>query len=199
MGATQRQRLAPEERRVLLLDVAEASFGATGYANSGLAEIAEAAGVSKTLLYHYFPDGRPELDRAVVERLADGAIDALRTAARAPHPPRRRLAGLVDALITFLEAHPGALRLVVLEPLGSGDPTVVGQAVAVRARLAAELAGVLAGEAQPLERTTAAATASLATLLAVCELHAAGTLDGDEARSLAVDLMVGGLEGLDLI
>lgn len=199
MGAAPRQRLDPEARRQLLLDAAEATFADKGYPQTGLAEIAEAAGVSKTLLYHYFPDGRPELYQAVVARHADDLLDAVCAAARAPHGPRARLTGLIDALVTFVEGHPGALRLVVLEPWGSGDPGVIGQAVAVRARLSAELASVLTVASQPLDRTTAAASASLATLLSVCEQRVAGSLDGEAARTLAVELVTGGLDGLELL
>lgn len=199
MGAAERKRLSPEARRELLLDAAEGIFATHGYTGSGLAEIAEAAAVSKTLLYHYFPDGRPELYRAVVTRLTAAALADLHDVARAPLSPRLRLRGLVDGLLAFFETHPAAYRLVILEPWGSGDVEVVGQATAVRARLAAELSMVLAGGGAPVADTVAVATASIGTILAVCEQRVVGTLDGEQARDLAEALLVDGLSGLGLV
>jgi len=200
MGAApQRRRLDPVARRELLLDAAEEIFVARGFAQSGLAEVADAAGVSKTLLYHYFPDGRPELYRAVVSRLSSAAVDELAASARAPVSAERRLTLFVDALIGFFERHPAAYRLVILEPWGTGDPGVVGQATAVRARMASELTGVLATAGQPLVTTTAAATAALGALLALCEQRVMGSLSGEQARAIGEGLTRDGLRGLGLV
>lgn len=196
MGEAQRQRLAPEARRVLLLDAAESTFAAHGYTQSGLAEIADAAGVSKTLLYHYYPDGRPELYREVVERLAADVLDRVREAAGAPVSPARRFSSVVDALLAFFEEHPTAYRLVILEPWGSGDPSVIGQATAVRMRLASEVAGVLAASGLPADDIAAASAATVGALLHLVELEASGAIDAPRARSVADAFVQGGIAGL---
>src|SRR5688500_174586 len=97
--STSTPRLAPEERRELLIDAALEPFAARGYTQAGLAEVAKLSGVSKTLLYHYFPEGRPELYREVMDRLLDQLIDGVRAAVRAPTSTDRRLEGLVAALL----------------------------------------------------------------------------------------------------
>ena len=49
-----RDRKAPEQRRTELLDAAASVFIARGVDGASMADIAEAAGVVKGLLYHYF-------------------------------------------------------------------------------------------------------------------------------------------------
>ncbi|HET6775541.1 MAG TPA: TetR/AcrR family transcriptional regulator [Acidimicrobiales bacterium] len=193
------RRLAPGERRALLIGAAEETFASRGYTQAGLAEVASLAGVSKTLLYHYFPDGRPELYREVMDRLVAQVVDAVRTAARMPTSPQRRLADLVAALVDYFEQHPDAYRLLILEPWGSGDPSVVGQAMAVRARLASELNGLLAASGQPVPVTMAGGAAAMGAVLHVCELAMAGQVTAEQAVDLAQRFVAGGLGALDLI
>jgi AcrR family transcriptional regulator len=195
----QAQRLAPAERRALLIDAAEATFASRGYTQAGLAEVATHAGVSKTLLYHYFPDGRPELYREVMERLVAQVVDVFNDAVRAPTSIQERLAGVVAGLLAYFEANPDAYRLLILEPWGSGDAGVVGQAMAVRARLAGELNRLLAPAGQPLAITMAGSAAALGVLLHLCELWMAGQLDGETAVDAAQRFIAAGLSALDLL
>jgi AcrR family transcriptional regulator len=193
------RRLAPEERRALLVAAAEQTFASRGYTQAGLAEVATLAGVSKTLLYHYFPDGRPELYREVMDRLAGDVVEAVQAAVRAPVSTERRLAALVEALLAYFSQHRDAYRLLILEPWGSGEPAVVGQAMAVRARLAGELSGLLAAAGQPLPVTMAGAAAALGALLHVCELCLADQLTDEQAVEVAQRFVLAGLKGLDLV
>lgn len=198
MAGAQARRLAPEERRALLIGAARETFAARGYTQAGLAEVAALAGVSKTLLYHYFPDGRPELYREVMERLVGQVVEAVRSAVRTPTARDRRLDDLVAALLGYFEDHPDAYRLLVLEPWGSGDPSVVGQAMAVRARLAGELNALLAPAGQPLPVTMAGGAAAMGALLHVCELAMADQVSREQAIDVAQRFLRGGLDALDL-
>jgi AcrR family transcriptional regulator len=199
VAEAQARRLAPERRRALLIGAAEETFASRGYTQAGLAEVAALAGVSKTLLYHYFPDGRPELYREVMERLVGQVLEAVRSAVRTPTPPDRRLSDLVAALLGYFDDHPDAYRLLVLEPWGSGDPSVVGQAMAVRARLAGELNSLLAPAGQPLPVTLAGGAAAMGALLHVCELTMAGQVSREQAIEVAQGFLRGGLAALDLL
>jgi AcrR family transcriptional regulator len=199
VGEAQTRRLAPEERRALLVTAAEETFAERGYTQAGLAEVATLAGVSKTLLYHYFPDGRPELYREVMDRLVGEVIDAVRAAVRRPLSPEQRLAALVAALLGYFGEHRDAYRLLVLDPWGSGDPSVVGQAIAVRARLAGELNGLLAPAGAPLPVTLAAGSAALGAVLHVCELWLAGQVTDAQALDVAQRFVSAGLDALDLL
>lgn len=193
------RRLAPEERKALLIGAAEQTFVARGYTQAGLAEVAENAGVSKTLLYHYFPDGRPELYRRVMDRLAGEVVGAVRSATQVQAARDRRLADAVTALVTWFEEHPDAYRLLILEPWGSGDPTVVGQAMAVRAQVAGELNALLAPAGQSLEATQVGGAAALGAVLQVCELAMSGQVPLEQAIELGQRFVAAGLGGLDLV
>jgi AcrR family transcriptional regulator len=195
----QTQRLAPAERRALLVAAAREIFADRGYTQAGLAEVAARAGVSKTLLYHYFPDGRPELYREVMEGLVAEAVEAVRTATGAPTSPARRLDRLVAALVAYFTDHPAAYRLLITEPWGSGDPGVVGQAMAIRTRLAREVNALLAHAGETLPVTVVGGAAALGAVLHVCELQLAGQVSGDEATEVAQRFVRGGLTALDLL
>ncbi len=201
MAEAQRQttRLTPKERRVLLIDAAEQTFAERGYTQAGLAEVATLAGVSKTLLYHYFPDGRPELYREVMDRLVGQVVDVVRGATGTPTPAEARLSGFVSALFGYFGQHPDGYRLLILEPWGSGDAGVVGHAVAVRAQMAGELNQLLAPAGEPLARTMAGAAATMGALLHVCELWMAGQITQDQATSTAEQYIRAGLAALDLL
>ena len=53
-----RRRLSPEDRRSELLALGAEVFGQRPYDEVRIDEIAERAGVSRALMYHYFPDKR---------------------------------------------------------------------------------------------------------------------------------------------
>jgi AcrR family transcriptional regulator len=53
-----RRRLSPGARRAELLHAGEAVFTSKPYDDVSIEDIAEAAGVSKNLLYHYFSGKR---------------------------------------------------------------------------------------------------------------------------------------------
>jgi AcrR family transcriptional regulator len=199
VGEPSTRRLAPEERKALLVAAAEETFAARGYTQAVLAEVATLAGVSKTLLYHYFPDGRPELYREVMERLVGDVVEAVQAAVRAPTTTERRLAALVTTVLGYFDERPDAYRLLILEPWGSGDPGVVAQAIAARARLAGELNGLLAAAGQPLPVTMAGSAAALGALFHICELRMAGQLSREEAARSALAFLGAGLEALELV
>ncbi|WP_158610666.1 TetR/AcrR family transcriptional regulator [Lactiplantibacillus garii] len=55
-------------RQEHILDVATELFHRLGYFQTGIAEINRRAGVSKGVFYHYFPDGKLQLVRCVLQR-----------------------------------------------------------------------------------------------------------------------------------
>ena len=65
------RRMAPEQRRAQLVEAAMASAAAHGYAGLSLDDVGERAGVTRNLLYHYFPRGRLDLYLAALERAGD--------------------------------------------------------------------------------------------------------------------------------
>lgn len=62
------RRLSKDARRKQLIAAAMPVVAREGFAEFSLDEVAERADVSRNLLYHYFPDGRADLVRAVAEQ-----------------------------------------------------------------------------------------------------------------------------------
>lgn len=65
-----RRRLKPDERRTELLDVGAEFFAARPYDEVLMEDVAERAGVSRALLYRYFP-GKRELFAAIYQHAAE--------------------------------------------------------------------------------------------------------------------------------
>jgi AcrR family transcriptional regulator len=69
------RRLPREARREQLVEAALGVAARRGFEGLSLEEVAEAAGVTRNLLYHYFPRGRADLVVAVVDRTAARLVD----------------------------------------------------------------------------------------------------------------------------
>jgi len=60
------RKIQAEERRLQILDTALSVFANKGFANTTIKDIADAAGISAGLMYHYFP-GKEQLLESAVE------------------------------------------------------------------------------------------------------------------------------------
>ncbi len=69
------RRLSKEARLEQLVAAALPVVAEQGFADFSLEEIAERADVTRNLLYHYFPRGRPDVVLAVVRRAGDELSD----------------------------------------------------------------------------------------------------------------------------
>lgn len=103
---------APPSSRSKILDVAEALFARSGYAGVGLREVADAAGLSKSALFHHFRS-KAQLYWEVhlrVMRLIRERLDAV---ARAEERPARQLERWIGEVIDVLAEHPPIPRLLL--------------------------------------------------------------------------------------
>jgi len=119
-----RRRLSPDDRRAELLTLGAKVFGERPYDDVRIDEIAELAGVSRALMYHYFPDKRAffaEVVRAEGERL----FDATSTPALPGQTLFDRLRAGVLAYVEYHEQYPHGSWAAYLGP-GRSDPLLVG-------------------------------------------------------------------------
>jgi AcrR family transcriptional regulator len=174
-------RKSPEARRADILASARRVFAVRGYAEAGVAELAESANVSKSLLYHYFPGGRPQLFVHVVNEVLEELTRELRHAARVPFSPQGRLAHLLSAMFTFFDENPGAYRLLFQDPPAWDDPAAEAAALTVRVQITSQLATVLAESDLPPEDVVAASDGILGFTLANVKQCLAGRLDPEHA------------------
>lgn len=175
-----RVRKNPSARRAEIVATAREVFANSGYADSGLAEIASAASVSKGLLYHYFPDGRPQLFVSVMQELLGEFQQRLRQASKVPFSPRTRMEHLLAALYGFFDENPSAYRLLFRDPWVAHDETVEASAIATRVQISSEFAALMATSG-PADDVVAASAGMLGFALANVELCLAGQVDPETA------------------
>ena len=176
-----RVRKNPDQRRAEIVATAREVFAATGYAESGLAEIASAASVSKGLLYHYFPEGRPQLFVSVMQGLLAEFQQRLRQASKMPFSPRTRMEHLLAALFGFFDENPSAYRLLFRDPWVTHDDAVEASAIASRVQISSELATLMAGSGLPADDLVSASSGMLGFALANVELCITGQVDAETA------------------
>jgi AcrR family transcriptional regulator len=174
-------RKSPKVRRADILASARRVFEERGYVESGVAEVAKSAQVSKSLLYHYFPGGRPQLFVRVIDDLVEELTDELRRAARVPFSPQARMTHLLSAIFTFFGEKPAAYRLLFRDPAVSHEPDVESAALTARATIAGELAVVLAESDLAPHDVVAASSGILGFALSNVELCLAGRLEPEHA------------------
>ncbi|GCB43651.1 TetR/AcrR family transcriptional regulator [Streptomyces sp. NL15-2K] len=119
-GGRTRRRLSTEERREQLLSVGARLFSESPYDDVWIEQVAEIAGVSRGLLYHYFPTKR-DFFAAVVERESERM---LRMSQPVPGVPvREQLAAGLDAYLGYVQAHAHGYRAFHRAD-AAGDQTV---------------------------------------------------------------------------
>jgi AcrR family transcriptional regulator len=178
-----RARMSPSARRADL--VAAARGVLTVDSDTGVAEIAQAAQVSKALLYRYFPAGRAELVGAVVADLANELLTQVDQAAGMPFSPAVRLEQMLAAVFAFFAAEPGAYRLLVGPHPDASTPEAAGQTRAARVGLVSSISAVLADGGQTPRDVLAAATGLVGFALATVELCLTGQLAAERAWQLS--------------
>ncbi|MFD8232433.1 TetR/AcrR family transcriptional regulator [Streptomyces sp. NPDC059696] len=102
-----RRRLSTQERREQLLSVGARLFSESPYDDVWIEQVAEIAGVSRGLLYHYFPTKR-EFFAAVVERESERMLRM--TAAVPGVPVREQLGPGLEAFLEYVQAHAHGYR-----------------------------------------------------------------------------------------
>lgn len=128
--ARERARLQVDERRSQLLDLGLQLFTEHTYDELSIDDIARAAGISKGLLYHYFPSKR-DYYVEVVRRAAGHLVEVI-AAVGVDASPDSLLHG-IDAYLDFVEQHARSFTAVMRGGVGS-DAEV--QAIVEAARTA---------------------------------------------------------------
>jgi AcrR family transcriptional regulator len=120
MATPRRSRLSTDARREQLVALGIDIFSERPFDEVSIDDIAAAAGISKGLLYHYFPSKR-DFYVAVIRSAAD-KMQALTE----PDPelaPRERLAAALERYLEYVETHARGYATVLRAGIGS-DPAV---------------------------------------------------------------------------
>jgi AcrR family transcriptional regulator len=119
-----RRRLSPEDRRSELLTLGAEVFGQRPYDEVRIDEIAERAGVSRALMYHYFPDKRAFF-AAVVRAEGERLFEATNTPPQPGLGLFEQLRAGVLAYLEYDEGHPHGAWAAYMG-MGRSDPLLRG-------------------------------------------------------------------------
>ena len=145
------RRLAVDERRRRLLELGARLFSRHTYAELSMSAIAREAGISKALLYHYFPS-KQAFFAATLRQQAEEL--AARTATDPSQPPAEQLVHALDAFLAWVEEN-AAGYAKLLE--GAGTHTEVRELVEqVRSVTADRILAGLSPDAAPAPALRAA-------------------------------------------
>ena len=115
------RRLAPEERKQQILDAARTLFAERAYTTVSTADVAERAGVARSLVHHYF-GGIRELLLAII---MDGAAALVEVRRAGPETPlEERLARNVAAGLDVIAANRETWLAVVVYGGSVDDPDI---------------------------------------------------------------------------
>lgn len=115
---SRRKRLELDERRSQLLGLARRAFATKSYDEVSIDELSQAAGVSKGLLYHYFPSKR-DLYVATVRAAAEQLWE--RTVPDPALPQREQLFRGVDGYLRYVEENAQAFVSLMQSGIGRDD------------------------------------------------------------------------------
>ena len=190
LNSPARTRLDPDSRRQHLLAVGAKLFAEHTYDEVWIDEVARQAGVSRGLLYHYFP-GKRAFFAAILHaegmRLAD---------ATAPNPellPLERLRSGFDAYLDYVEQNPDGYR-AMHRGAPSADPELRAVVQANLDRQGQRLLDAISADREPTDSERLAVHGWLAFLVAVTlRWLERQTPTRTELRDLCIDTLVGAL------
>jgi AcrR family transcriptional regulator len=144
-------RLDVDERRAQLLDLGTGLFTRFSYDELSMARIAREAGISKALLYHYFPSKQAYFTATLQDKAAE--LAAL-TESDPSLPPLEQISSSLDAFLRWVEANGDAYAKLVRS--AAAIPEVREVVDGVREATAHRiLEGIAGGQAPPAQLRTA--------------------------------------------
>jgi len=120
---TRRVRLGSDERRRQILQAATGLFVERPYTEVSITEIAEAAGVARGLLHHYF-DSKRALYLEIVRHLSRASTGAMPSQHARPDADDPSWGRAIDALLTFADANRQGWMATAILGGGEGDQEV---------------------------------------------------------------------------
>ena len=184
------------ERRAQLMESALEVFVAQGYHAAAMDDIADAAGVSKPVLYQHFP-GKLDLYLALLDQHTETVVAAVREALDATTDNKQRVADTIEAYFRFVDEDGGGFRLVFESDLVN-QPEVRERIDGVTLACAEAIGEVIrddAGLPKEQARLLAVGLVGMAQVAARYWLQADGTIPRDAAARLLASLSWRGIGG----
>jgi AcrR family transcriptional regulator len=193
-------RLPRDQRRVQLLDAASEVFTSKGYHAAAMDDIADAAGVSKPVLYQHFPS-KLDLYLALLDQSCDRLVDVVGEALASTDDNADRVIATVAAFYEFVSSTGGEFRFVFESDL-TGDGAVQRRLSRVNDEISDAIAEVIAGDTSlPPQQAKLLAV----SLVGIAQVSARYWISGetsaitlDEAKHLVSSLAWRGISGFPL-
>jgi AcrR family transcriptional regulator len=192
-------RLPRDQRRIQLLDAASDVFASKGYHAAAMDDIADAAGVSKPVLYQHFPS-KLDLYLALLDQSCDRLVEVLEDALSSTADNSDRVVATVAAFYEFVSSS-GDFRFVFESDL-TGDAAVQHRLSRVNAQISNAIAEVIAEDTSlPAPQAKLLAV----SLVGIAQVSARYWISGgtsavtlDEAKHLVSNLAWRGISGFPL-
>jgi AcrR family transcriptional regulator len=140
-----RRRMPRAQREDEMLEAAGQAFATHGFHEASMDAIAEAAGISKPMLYNYF-GSKQGLYVAYVERSGHALMKSMREADSRSAPAAQRLHAGILAFLTYAEEHSSGWTILHRESLAQGGP-LAAELSELRKRVADMLTTIFNDEA----------------------------------------------------
>ena len=137
-------RMPRDQRRAQLLDAANAVFTSNGYHAAAMDDIAEAAGVSKPVLYQHFTS-KLDLYLALLDTSCDRLVEVVREALDSTEDNADRVVATMGAFYEFVSSASGEFRFVFESDL-TGDGQVQQRLWRVNNEIADAIAEVIVSD-----------------------------------------------------
>ena len=135
-------RMPKDQRRVQLLDAANDVFTTRGYHASAMDDIAEAAGVSKPVLYQHF-SSKLDLYLALLDRSCERLVEVVSDSLASTQDNAERVTAAIGAFYDFVSSARGEFRFVFESDL-TGDTAVQQRLWQVNDEIADAITDVIA-------------------------------------------------------
>ena len=126
-----------------MLDAAGSAFARHGFHGASMDAIADAAGISKPMLYNYF-GSKEGLYAAYVKRSGQALVEAMRRAASPDAPADKRLSAGIDAFLTYVDEHRTSWAVLYNEA-ATGSGPVADEVAELRSRVVEMVARAVPG------------------------------------------------------
>ncbi|WP_169721451.1 TetR/AcrR family transcriptional regulator [Brevibacterium album] len=189
------RRLPRAERRAQLVECATRVIAARGYSSSSMDDVAEAAGISKPVLYQHF-DSKLALYLEVVRQASGRLETAILSALATEGGTRGRIRATISAFFGFVDDHRDQYTIVF--SLDSYEPEARAIVAAVRSRLTAEIARAVAQGVETDARTAEFIGNTVTSMGESAARYVAADpeLDRERAADSFTSFLVSGLDGL---
>lgn len=147
--AVQSKRVPRAVREQQMLDAAVATFARRGYRAASMDEIAEAAGVSKPLVYLYL-NSKDELFSACIRREAEALKAAVRASVERGAPADRQLWSGLLGFFEHTAAHPDGWAVLYSQARTMGEP-FAAEVAAMRTEMVLFVTELIAAAARGAE------------------------------------------------